>query len=71
VKSRQNVTFDANLYSVPYNLVHELVEIRSTPTTVEILHRLKGAGYSGGKSAAYDLVRRISSAVAHMSGAVG
>jgi transposase len=24
---------------VPYNLVHELVEIRSTPTTVEILHR--------------------------------
>jgi transposase len=33
-----HVTFDANLYSVPYNLVHELVEIRSTPTTVEILH---------------------------------
>ena len=31
--------FDANLYSVPYNLVHELVEIRSTPTTVEILHK--------------------------------
>ena len=27
------------LYSVPYNLVHELVEIRSTPTTVEILHK--------------------------------
>jgi transposase len=24
---------------VPYNLVHELVEIRSTPTTVEILHK--------------------------------
>ena len=34
-----HVTFDANLYSVPYNLVHELVEIRSTPTTVEILHQ--------------------------------
>ena len=33
------MTFDANLYSVPYNLVHELVEIRSTPTTVEILHK--------------------------------
>jgi transposase len=33
-----HVSFDANLYSVPYNLVHELVEIRSTPTTVEILH---------------------------------
>ena len=24
---------------MPYNLVHELVEIRSTPTTVEILHK--------------------------------
>ncbi len=34
-----HVTFDANLYSVPYNLVHELIEIRSTPTTVEILHK--------------------------------
>ena len=33
------MSFDANLYSVPYNLVHELVEIRSTPTTVEILHK--------------------------------
>jgi hypothetical protein len=33
------VAFDSNLYSVPYNLVHELVEIRSTPTTVEILHK--------------------------------
>src|SRR5580658_4691823 len=32
-------SFDANLYSVPYNLVHELVEIRSTPTTVEIQHK--------------------------------
>jgi len=34
-----HVTFDANFYSVPYNLVHEMVEIRSTPTTVEILHK--------------------------------
>jgi len=34
-----HVSFDANLYSVPYNLVHEGVEIRSTPTTVEILHK--------------------------------
>jgi transposase len=34
-----HVTFDANLYSVPYTLVHELVEIRSTPTTIEILHK--------------------------------
>jgi transposase len=34
-----HVSFDGNLYSVPYNLVQELVEIRSTPTTVEILHQ--------------------------------
>jgi hypothetical protein len=34
-----HVAFDGNFYSVPYNLVHELVEIRSTVTTVEILHR--------------------------------
>jgi len=34
-----HVAFDSNFYSVPYNLVHELVEIRSTPTTVEILHK--------------------------------
>jgi transposase len=33
-----HVAFDDNLYSVPYNLVHEMVEIRSTPLTVEILH---------------------------------
>lgn len=34
-----HVAFDSNLYSVPYNLVHELVEIRSTPSIVEILHK--------------------------------
>lgn len=34
-----HVAFDDNLYSVPYNLVHEIVEIRSTPLTVEILHK--------------------------------
>ena len=34
-----HVSFDANLYSVPYNLVHESVEIRATATTVEILHK--------------------------------
>lgn len=34
-----HVLFDQNLYSVPYNLVHEVVEIRSTPTTVEVLHK--------------------------------
>ena len=34
-----HVLFDANLYSVPYNLVHEVVEIRSTPNTVEMFHK--------------------------------
>jgi transposase len=34
-----HIAFDANFYSVPYNLVHEAVEIRSTPTIVEILHK--------------------------------
>jgi len=33
-----HIVFDTNFYSVPYNLVHELVEVRST-TTVEILHK--------------------------------
>ncbi len=34
-----HIAFDANFYSVPYNLVHEIVEIRSTSTLVEILHK--------------------------------
>ncbi len=34
-----HVAFDNNYYSVPHNLVQEVVEIRSTPTTVEILHK--------------------------------
>ena len=34
-----HVAFDANFYSVPYYLVQEEVEIRSTPTTIEILHK--------------------------------
>lgn len=34
-----HIVFDTNYYSVPYNLVHELVEVRSTATTVEIFHK--------------------------------
>ena len=34
-----HVAFDANFYSVPYPLVQQIVEVRSTPTTVEIFHR--------------------------------
>lgn len=34
-----HIAFDDNFYSVPYGLVGEIVEVRSTPTTVEIFHR--------------------------------
>ena len=34
-----HIVFDTNYYSVPYNLVQELVEVRSTPTTVELFHK--------------------------------
>jgi transposase len=34
-----HITFEANFYSVPYPLVHERVEVRSTPSTVEIFHK--------------------------------
>ena len=34
-----HIAFDTNYYSVPYNLVHELVEVRSTPMTIEIFHK--------------------------------
>jgi hypothetical protein len=39
-----HIAFDGSLYSVPYNLVHELVEIRSTATTIEILHKGTSSG---------------------------
>lgn len=34
-----HIAFDTNLYSVPYTLVQERVEVRATPTTVEIFHK--------------------------------
>ncbi len=34
-----HIAFDANFYSVPYTLVHELVEVRATPTAVEIFRK--------------------------------
>src|SRR6516164_3932835 len=34
-----HIAFDGNYYSVPYTLVQQVVEIRSTPTTVEIFHK--------------------------------
>jgi transposase len=36
-----HVAYDGNWYSVPYSLTGELVEVRSTHTTVEIFHRGK------------------------------
>ena len=34
-----HVASDGSFYSVPYTLVQQVVEVRSTPTTVEIFHR--------------------------------
>jgi hypothetical protein len=34
-----HIAFDGNFYSVPYTLVQELVEVRATPTTVEIFRQ--------------------------------
>ena len=34
-----HIAFDTNYDSVPYNLVHDLVEVRSTPTTIEIFYK--------------------------------
>jgi hypothetical protein len=34
-----HIAFDGNFYSVPYTLVQQVVEIRSTPATVEIFHK--------------------------------
>src|SRR2546427_2438362 len=42
-----HIAFDANFYSVPYTLVQELMEVRATPTTVEILHPTRRAVLSG------------------------
>jgi transposase len=46
-----HIGFEGNFYSVPYTLVHELVEVRATPSTLEIFHRgqrvashLRGSG---------------------------
>ncbi len=34
-----HVAFDGNFYSVPYTLVQQVVQVRSTTTTVEIFHQ--------------------------------
>lgn len=34
-----HIAFDGNFYSVTYTLVQQIVEVRSTPTTVEIFHQ--------------------------------
>ena len=34
-----HIAFDGNFYSVPYGLVQQVAEVRSTPTTVEIFHK--------------------------------
>ena len=50
-----HVAFDGNFYSVPYPLVQEEVDVRSTPTTVEIFHkgqRVASHGRSRGRGLA-------------------
>jgi len=34
-----HIAFDGSLYSAPYALTGEVVEVRSTPTTIEIFHK--------------------------------
>ena len=36
-----HITFDHHRYSVPYQLVHELCDVRATATTVEIFRKMK------------------------------
>jgi transposase len=36
-----HIAFDSNFYSVPYTLVQERVEVRATPTTIEIFHKVQ------------------------------
>jgi Mu transposase-like protein len=47
-----HIAFDANLYSVPYNLVQELVEVRATPShalsPMEDLHSSESTSRSDG-----------------------
>jgi hypothetical protein len=64
-----HIAFDTNFYSVPYNLVHELVEVRSTPTTVEIFH--KGSAWLRICAAAARASRHQPSIAQESSGASG
>lgn len=41
------------------SLAAEILEAEPTLRTIEVVHRLRCAGYDGGKSAAYALVRRL------------
>jgi transposase len=34
-----HIQFDAGFYSVPYSLARQTVELRATPTTIEIFHK--------------------------------
>jgi hypothetical protein len=40
-------------------LIDRLLREDPDRSTAEILNRLRGAGYDGGKSALYELVRRV------------
>jgi len=36
-----HIQFDDSFYSVPYQLTRQTVEVRATPTTIEIFHQGK------------------------------
>jgi transposase len=58
VNIEYHIAFDGNSDSVPYTLVRQIVEIRSTPTTVEIFHK-------GNRIASHRRDRRRGQAVTH------
>jgi transposase len=53
-----HIAFDDNFYSVPYRLSEEPVEVRATPTTVEIFHkRTRVASHPRGRGRNQDITQ--------------
>jgi transposase len=65
-----HIAFDANFYSVPYSLTGEVVDVRATPSTVEIFHRGKRVASHlrnrGRNQAVTEAVHRPKSHQAHL-----
>jgi hypothetical protein len=65
-----HIVFDTNYYSVPYNLVQELVEVRSTPTTVELFYNGQRAREPSRLRNSRWLIRSHSSRMARFSSSI-